>query len=129
MGHYASKCPEPKRERSQLMKAYLCGLEEPREVSDEPSGDSTNPTYTLNLSRAIQATSQRFSDTLCALVSGLDLREDMEEDDGGDQDPTDERGTTRITRLPLMEMRIGCQPLLTTRPLFPLIRLPAYYTI
>ena len=29
-GHYVSKCPEPKtkKERNQLLKAYLCGLEE-----------------------------------------------------------------------------------------------------
>ena len=35
MGHYASKCPEAKRSRNQLMQAHLCGLRESRDDNEE----------------------------------------------------------------------------------------------
>ena len=39
-GHYASKCTEPNQARNQLMKAYLCGLEEPRDNLEEEHSDT-----------------------------------------------------------------------------------------
>lgn len=72
-GHYASKCPEPKKERNQLLKAYLCGLQEARnELATEMAEES-------DWEVAAQALSDSVQDSVKAFLSDLIVGD--EEDD------------------------------------------------
>ena len=63
-GHYASKCPEPRKERNQLMKAYLCGLEEAGGVSegtqDRDEWDGALEALAATVQETVQATVRSF---------------------------------------------------------------------
>ena len=77
LGHYASKCPEAKRERTPLMEAYLCGLSQPVSSDEE---DLSDPAIT-SVDDAIKDASDRFANSLRTLVGGMQLAEDAEQDD------------------------------------------------
>ena len=69
LGHYASKCPEVKRERTPLMEAYLCGLTQPSSSEEEDEADVT----ITSVDDAIQDASDRFADSLRTLLGGMQV--------------------------------------------------------
>ena len=79
-GHYASKCPEPRRERNQLMKAYLCGLEEAGYIEEtEEHGPLGWEAAAQSLTASVQTSIKSFLSDLQAFTDEPSEVDQMEE--------------------------------------------------
>ena len=93
-GHYASKCPQPKKAKSQAMKAYLCGLQEGKEMGEHHDLDER-----VNMiGETLTAIVENFSSQVQAMVASFQHTEAANLPNGEDEDPTGDDEDGEISR-------------------------------